>query len=315
MNMQWRGVIPALTTAFSEDLSLDLRFIEMHSKWLVDNGCTGIVALGSLGEGATLGPAEKRDILRACVDAVSSRVPVVAGISALSTRDAVSLAKTAEDSGCSGLMVLPPYVYVGDWREMKAHVTAVLRATKLPCMLYNNPIAYTVDFVVEQVKELVDENENLRAIKESSADVRRVTALRALLGERLEVLVGVDDAIVESSTVGAVGWIAGLVNAFPRESVALFEFAKDGRREQALKLYRWFLPLLRMDTVPKFVQLIKLVQEEVGVGSVRVRPPRLELVGRELDEARAVISRALATRPRDLRSTAFGEATEAAAIR
>lgn len=315
MNMQWRGVIPALTTAFSEDLSVDLRFIEMHSKWLVDNGCTGIVALGSLGEGATLGPAEKRDILRACVHAVGSRVPVVAGVSALSTRDAVMLAKTAEDSGCSGLMVLPPYVYVGDWREMKAHVTAALRATKLSCMLYNNPIAYTVDFVVEQVKELVQENENLHAIKESSADVRRVTALRALLGEHLEVLVGVDDAIVESSAVGAVGWIAGLVNALPRESVALFEFAKDGRTEEALKLYRWFLPLLRMDTVPKFVQLIKLVQQEVGVGSARVRPPRLELVGRELDEARAVISRALATRPRDLSSTAFGEATEAAAIR
>ena len=315
MNIQWRGVIPALTTAFSEDLSVDLRFVEMHSKWLVDNGCTGIVALGSLGESATLGPAEKRDILRACVHGVSSRVPVVAGISALSTRDAVMLAKTAEDTGCSGLMVLPPYVYVGDWREMKAHVTAVLRATKLPCMLYNNPIAYSVDFVVEEVKELVEENENLRAIKESSADIRRVTALRALIGERLEVLVGVDDAIVESSAVGAVGWIAGLVNALPRESVALFELAKDGRTQEALKLYRWFLPLLRMDTVPKFVQLIKLVQQEVGVGSARVRPPRLELVGRELEQARAEISRALATRPRDPSSTAFGEATEAAAIR
>jgi 1-pyrroline-4-hydroxy-2-carboxylate deaminase len=315
MNMQWRGVMPALTTAFSEDLSVDLRLIEMHSKWLVDNGCTGIVALGSLGEGATLGPAEKREIVKACVHAVGSRVPVVAGISALSTHDAVMLAKTAEETGCSGLMVLPPYVYVGDWREMKAHVTAVLGATKLPCMLYNNPIAYTVDFVVEQVEELVEENENLHAIKESSANVRRVTALRALLGERLEVLVGVDDAIVESSAVGAVGWIAGLVNALPRESVALFELAKGGRTEEALELYRWFLPLLRMDTVPKFVQLIKLVQQEVGVGNARVRAPRLELVGRELDEARAVISRALATRPGNLSSTAFGEATEAAAIR
>jgi dihydrodipicolinate synthase/N-acetylneuraminate lyase len=314
MNMQWSGVIPALTTAFSQDLSVDMHFIERHSKWLVDNGCTGIVALGSLGEGATLAPAEKRDILRACVSAVGFRVPVAAGISALSTRDAVALAKTAEDSGCSGLMVLPPYVYVGDWPEMKAHVTAVLRATKLSCMLYNNPIAYTVDFIVEQVKELVEENENLHAIKESSADVRRITALGALLGERLEVLVGVDDAILESAPVGAVGWIAGLVNALPRESVALFELTKDGRTKQALDLYRWFLPLLRMDTVPKFVQLIKLVQQEVGVGSARVRPPRLELVGRELDEARAVISRALATRPRDLSSTVFGEATEPAAV-
>jgi 1-pyrroline-4-hydroxy-2-carboxylate deaminase len=315
MKMQWRGVMPALTTAFSEDLSIDPRFIARHARWLVDNGCTGIVALGSLGEGATLAPSEKRDVLRACVNAVGSRVPVVAGISALSTHDAVMLAKMAEDTGCSGLMVLPPYVYVADWREMKAHVTAVLRATKLSCMLYNNPIAYTVDFVVEQVKELVEENENLHAIKESSADVRRVTSLGALLGDRLEVLVGVDDAIVESAAVGAVGWIAGLVNALPRESVAVFELAKDGRIEQALNLYRWFLPLLRMDTVPKFVQLIKLVQQELGVGNARVRPPRLELIGSELDEARAIISHALSTRPQNVSSTVFGETSEAAALR
>ncbi len=315
MNMQWRGVMPALTTAFSEDLSVDLHFVERHSKWLVDNGCTGIVALGSLGEGATLAASEKRDVLRACINAVGSRVPVVAGISALSTRDAVALAKTAEGAGCSGLMVLPPYVYVGDWREMKAHVTAVFGATKLSCMLYNNPIAYTVDFVADQMKELVEENESLHAIKESSADVRRVTALRALLGDRLEVLVGVDDAIVESAAAGAVGWIAGLVNAFPRESVALFELARDGRTKEALELYRWFLPLLRMDTVPKFVQLIKLAQQEAGVGSARVRGPRLELIGNELDEARAIITDALSTRPKDVGSTAFGHVAEAAAIR
>jgi 4-hydroxy-tetrahydrodipicolinate synthase len=315
MNMQWSGVMPALTTAFSEDLSLDLEFLKRHAQWLIENGCTGLVALGSLGEGATLAANEKWDILKTCVDAVGSRVPVVAGISALSTRDAVALAKTAEETGCSGLMVLPPYVYVGDWREMKAHVTAVLRATKLSCMLYNNPVAYTVDFVVDQVKELVGENENLHAIKESSTDVRRVTGLRALLGDRLEVLVGVDDAIVESAASGAVGWIAGLVNALPRESVALFELARNGRMKDAFELYRWFLPLLRMDTVPKFVQLIKLVQEEVGVGSARVRRPRLELTGSELEEARAIIHHALSIRPQQVRSTAFGEAAEAAAVR
>jgi 4-hydroxy-tetrahydrodipicolinate synthase len=303
MNMQWRGVLPALTTSFKEDLSVDLEFIGRHSKWLVDNGCTGIVALGSLGEGATLTLPEKAEILRACVEAVGSRAPVVAGISALSTREAVMLAKTAETAGCSGLMVLPPYVYVGDWREMKAHVAAVLQATKLSCMLYNNPIAYKVDFVLEQVKELVEEHENLSAIKESSADVRRVTALRAVLGDRLQVLVGVDDAIVESVGVGAAGWIAGLVNAFPRESVELFELAKTGRTQEALELYLWFLPLLRMDTVPKFVQLVKLVQEQVGVGSARVRPPRLELMGSELEETRAVILHALSTRPSEHRST------------
>jgi dihydrodipicolinate synthase/N-acetylneuraminate lyase len=161
-------------------------------------------------------------------------------------------------------MVLPPYVYVGDWREMKAHVAAVLDATQLSCMLYNNPIAYTVDFLVEHVKELVEEHENFHAIKESSSDVRRVTALLVLLTDRLQVLVGVDDAIVEAAAVGAVGWIARLVDAFPRESVELFELAKSGRAKEAFELYRWFLPLLRMDTVPKFVQLIKLVQEQAG---------------------------------------------------
>jgi 4-hydroxy-tetrahydrodipicolinate synthase len=194
-------------------------------------------------------------------------------------------------------MVLPPYVYLGDWRENKAHVAAIFRATKLSCMLYNNPIAYKVDYVPEQVQELLAEFDNLHAIKESSADVRRVMALRALVGERLRILVGVDDAIVESIPMGAVGWIAGLVNAFPKESVALFESAQRGETERAFEIYRWFLPLLRMDTVAKFVQLIKLVQEEVGMGSARVRPPRLELVGTELAEARKVVADALANHP------------------
>lgn len=315
MKMQWRGVMPAMTTAFNEDLSVDLDFIAQHSQWLIENGCTGIVALGSLGEGATLTVSEKGEILRACVKALGSRAPVVAGISALSTREAVTLAKTAEDAGCSGLMVLPPYVYLGDWRETKAHVAAVLKATKLPCMLYNNPIAYKVDFIVEQVKELVEENESLRAIKESSADVRRVTALRTELGDRLEVLVGVDDSIVESALVGAVGWIAGLVNAFPRESVELFELAKNGKTREALELYHWFLPLLRMDTVPKFVQLIKLAQEMVGIGSARVRPPRLQLIGRDLEQARAVISQALSTRPKHISSAIFKPSFEATTAR
>lgn len=296
MKMQWRGVIPALTTPFKEDLKLDLDFLGRHCQWLVENGCSGIVALGSLGEGATLTVPEKAEVLSACVKAVGWKVPVVAGISGLSTAEAVMLAKTAEDTGCSGLMVLPPYVYLGDWRETKTHVTAVLNATKLSSMLYNNPIAYKVDFVVDQVKELVEENESLHAIKESSSDVRRVTALRAELGERLEVLVGVDDVIVESLAVGAVGWIAGLANAFPRESVQLFEFAKDGNSEEVINLYRWFLPLLRMDTVPKFVQLIKLAQQQSGSGSTRVRPPRLELEGNERSAALSVIAGCLQNR-------------------
>ena len=302
MNLEWRGVIPALTTPFREDLTVDLDFMQRHCRWMIDSGCTGVVALGSLGEAATLNFEEKNQILRACVDALKDRAPVVAGISALSTAEAVSLAQAAEAAGCSGLMVLPPYVYVGDWREMKTHVSAVFSATRMPCMLYNNPVAYTVDFLPEHIQELAAEHRNLRAVKESSADVRRVMALRALLGDRLKVLVGVDDAIFESIGAGAVGWIAGLVNAFPVESVELFNLTTNRDTEAAFDLYRWFLPLLRMDTVPKFVQLIKLTQEEVGMGSSRVRPPRLPLSDSELEQTRGVIREALARRPQGLAS-------------
>jgi 4-hydroxy-tetrahydrodipicolinate synthase len=298
MTMTWHGVIPAMTTAFREDLSVDHDFVAKHAAWIVDHGCTAVVALGSLGEGATLTDSEKPAILKTCVQAVGKRVPVVAGVSALSTAEAVRLAKTAADAGCRGLMVLPPYVYSTDWREMKAHVAAVLRATPLSCMLYNNPVAYKTDFLPAHIAELAAEHANLHAVKESSADVRRVTALRATLGQRLRILVGVDDLIVEGVAAGAVGWIAGLVNAFPGESVALFEAARRGDHDAAFRLYAWFLPLLRLDTVPKFVQMIKLAQQAVGMGSARVRPPRLELDGDGLRETLHVIQTALAHRPR-----------------
>jgi 1-pyrroline-4-hydroxy-2-carboxylate deaminase len=298
MKMNWSGVIPAITTPFHADLSIDHEFLARHCRWLVDNGCSGIVALGSLGEGQTLRFDEKRQVLATCFEAVGGQVPIVAGVSALSTAEAVEIARLAEREHCSGLMVLPPYVYVGDWTEMKAHVAAVLQATSLSAMLYNNPVAYKVDFLPYQVQELLAEHENLHAIKESSADVRRIAALRVLVGgERLRILVGVDDLIVEAVAMGAVGWIAGLVNAFPRESVELFSLAVEDERDRAFALYRWFLPLLRMDTVPKFVQLIKLVQEEVGMGSARVRPPRLALSGNELNAAREMVNLALSTRP------------------
>jgi 4-hydroxy-tetrahydrodipicolinate synthase len=295
--MNWKGVLPAITTALTEELRVDHAFMAKHCRWLLDHGCTGIVALGSLGEGAALAFDEKLEILRTCVSAAQSRGPVVAAISSLTTAESVSLAKAAADLGCDGLMVLPPYVYKGNWREMKTHVAAAFRATPLSCMLYNNPIAYGTDFLPEQIRELAAEHENLEAVKESSADVRRVSAIRALLGDRLAILVGVDDAVVEAVGVGATGWIAGLANALPAESVELFNLAVRGEREKAFELYRWFLPLLRMDTVPNFVQLIKLVQQEVGMGNSRVRPPRLELVGDELEEATKIIREALHSKP------------------
>src|SRR5579871_6299189 len=303
--MKWNGVMPAITTCFRTDLSLDLGFMAEHCRWLLDNGCSGVVALGSLGEGATLSFSEKQEILRACVRSVGGRGSVVGAISALSTSEAVALAKMAADSGCDGLMVLPPYVYKGTWREMKAHVAAVFAATPLPCMLYNNPIAYGTDFLPEQIQELCSEHENLEAVKESSADVRRVSAIRALLDRQLQILVGVDDAVVEAVGVGATGWVAGLANALPRESVDLFNYALNGENDKAFELYGWFLPLLRMDTVPNFVQLIKLVQAELGIGNSRVRPPRLELAGSEMQQAVHVIRDAVRLRPQIAREYAF----------
>jgi 4-hydroxy-tetrahydrodipicolinate synthase len=297
-NMKWRGVIPAMTTAFKPDLSVDHAFIAKHARWLVDNGCTGIVALGSLGESATLRFDEKVAILKTIVTALGGKAPVVAGIASLSTLEAVDLARAAADVGCSSLMVLPPYVYSSDWREMKSHVQPVIRATKLSCMLYNNPVSYKTDFLPEQIKELAAAHPNLHAVKESSADVRRVTALKAICGDRLALFVGVDDLIVEGVRAGAVGWIAGLVNAFPRESVALYNYAMRGGTKKADELYRWFLPLLRMDTVPKFVQLIKLVQQEVGMGHERVRAPRCVMAGAERKAALNTLKQALKSRPK-----------------
>jgi 4-hydroxy-tetrahydrodipicolinate synthase len=298
MSVDWRGIFPAITTPFAEDGAVDHALLARHARWLVDAGGAGIIPLGSLGEGATLRPDEKQAVLETLVAAVGARVPVIAGVAALATEEAVRLALAAERAGCRGLMVLPPYVYSTDAREMHAHVVAVFDATPLPCMLYNNPVAYRTDFTPDQIALLAGRHANLAAVKESSGDVRRVTALRALLGGRLAIAIGVDDLVVEAVDAGAVAWVAGLVNAFPRESVALFELARRGaaERERALALYRWFLPLLRMDTVPRFVQLIKLVQERVGMGNARVRPPRLELDGAERAEAEATIAAALASR-------------------
>ncbi|MFP5208738.1 MAG: dihydrodipicolinate synthase family protein [Acidobacteriota bacterium] len=306
--MHWTGVMPAMTTAFQLDFSVDHGTVGRHAQWMVENGCSGIICLGSLGEAATLSFDEKIEVVKTTITALKGRAPVVAAVSALSTSEAVELAQRAHGEGCSGLMILPPYVYKGDWRENKAHVSAILKATPLPAMLYNNPVAYGTDFLPEQIAELANEHPNLEAVKESSADVRRVTAIRTLLGNRLAVMVGVDDAIVEGIAAGAVGWIAGLVNALPRESAELFRLASEGKTAEAFDVYRWFLPLLRMDTVPKFVQLIKQVQQEAGVGSARVRAPRLELEGEELAAAKAVLAHAQAHRPAGLKaSTPFAQ--------
>jgi 4-hydroxy-tetrahydrodipicolinate synthase len=291
--LDWHGVFPAITTPFRNDLSIDHDALAKHVSWMIESGCGAIVPNGSLGEAATLTFAEKVDVLRTCCDAAQGRVPIVAGIAGLSTAECVALAREAEHVGCSAVMALPAYVYYSDWRETRAHYSAVIGATSLSCMLYNNPLAYRTDVTAPQLAELADRHPNLHAVKESSGDVRRVTAVRAELGDKLAVFAGLDDMIFEAVPAGASGWIAGLVNALPEESVQLFELASTGRHDEATALYHWFLPLLRMDTVPKFVQLIKLVQSEVGRGSPLVRPPRLVLEGDELRDALAIIRRQL----------------------
>ena len=298
MKMTWTGVRPALTTNLRANGAIDHPALLRHCRWMLDSGCTGLVCCGSLGEAATLSFAEKIFVVTTAVKAAAGRAPVVLGIASLSTAEAVALAKAAAKAGASGLMVLPPYTYTTDWREMKAHLTAVFRATKLSCMLYNNPPAYKTDYLPAQIAELAAEFPSLHAVKESSGDIRRVTAIRALVGDRLTLLVGMDDAIVEGIAAGAQGWIAGLVNAFPRESVVLVEAARAGDHAKARAIYEWFLPLLRLDTVPKFVQYIKWIQAELNCGTATVRPPRLPLAGAELANAQAILALALKTRPK-----------------
>ena len=299
MSIQWKGVMPATLTQFNADLTIDHGLMAEHGKWLIENGCSAIVPHGSLGEGATLSFEEKVALQHTYVAAVPG-TPIIPGIAALSTKEAVDLAKAAKDNGCGGLMVLPPYLYSSDWREMKAHMVAVIGATDLPCIIYNNPVAYKTDFTPANIKELADELPNVAAVKESSTDARRIAGIRELCGDRLALGVGVDDCALEGLAMGAKFWITGVGDAFPAYNVKLLELASSGRIEEAMLIYNWMLPMLRMDTVVKFVQLIKLQQTLASggkLGNNRVRPPRLELVGSELAEATAIIEKALAKAP------------------
>ncbi len=301
----WRGVLPAVTTPFDLDGGIDHAVFEAHCAWLADRGCSGIVTPGSLGEGATLTDVERAALWDSAVRAVAGRIPVIAAIASASTAHAAGVAKEARHARCRGLMVLPPYVYRGSWRETRAHFAAIMNSTDLPCMLYNNPVAYGTDVLPAQAAELAADHPNLLAVKESSPDPARIGSLRRALPDSVEVLVGLDELLVEGVSGGARGWIAGLANAFPQESVALFQHAAAGRREEAIRLNDWFLPLLKMDSEPEFVQLIKLVQQEAApaVGAPtpgyteRVRLPRLPPDGPARAAALNTIRAALASRP------------------
>lgn len=299
MSITWKGVMPATLTQFNADLTIDHALMAEHGKWLVDSGCTAIVCHGSLGEGATLSFDEKVALQKTYVDALPG-TPIIPGVASLSTKEAVDLAKAAKDNGCRGLMVLPPYLYASDWREMKAHMKAVISATDLPCIIYNNPVAYKTDFTPAHIKELADELPNVESVKESSTDARRIAGIRELLGDRLALGVGVDDCALEGAAMGATFWITGVGGAFPKHNVKLWDLGTSGKIEEAMSIYTWMLPMLRMDTVVKFVQLIKLQQTLASggkLGNNRVRPPRLELAGKELADATAIIEKAIATAP------------------
>jgi 1-pyrroline-4-hydroxy-2-carboxylate deaminase len=304
--MDWSGVLPAVMTPFTPTMEIDGPLFVRHLRWLAENGIDGYVLLGSLGEGATLEFAEKCRLLELGRRTIPRTGRLIAAIAALRTAEAVALARRAAAIGCEGLMVLPPYVYRGDWAETRAHVEAILRASDLPAMLYNNPTAYGTDFLTSQVEQLAETNPNLEAVKDSTGQPERISELRRRLGSRLKILVGIDEVVRPGVTAGATGWVAGLANAMPRESGDLFRTCREGPAEEARAYFEWFLPLLRYDSEVKFVQRIKCVAELSGVGSSRVRPPRQGLCVAEREETENVLRSVRAHRPAFVRqSTPF----------
>ena len=292
----WRGVFPAVTTQFKKDHSLDLEATQKHIGVLIESGSRGLVMLGTVGENNALSAEEKRQVLHAARDAAAGRVPVLSGVAEYTTDLAANFARECEDIGIDGLMVLPCMVYKSDPRETLTHFRSVARASGLPIMVYNNPVSYGVDITPEMFAELSDED-TIVAIKESSENVRRITDLTNVVGDRYILFSGVDDLVLESVLLGAVGWVAGLVNVFPRESVALFDWAVAGRWDDALSYYRWLTPIFHLDTEPKLVQYIKLGQQVMGLGSEVVRSPRLVLESDERASIIALFEKAAAERP------------------
>jgi 4-hydroxy-tetrahydrodipicolinate synthase len=296
MKVNWRGVYPAATTQFRPDQSLDLPATAAHVERLIAAGVHGMIMLGTVGENCSLEYAEKLDVLRASIQQVRGRVPLLTGVAECSTALACRFAADAQKLGVDGLMVLPGMVYKSDPRETLTHFRAVARASDLPILCYNNPVSYGVDITPAMFAELADEPKFV-AVKESSENVRRITDLKNACGDRYLLFCGVDDLVLESVLLGAVGWVSGLVNAFPEENALLWELATSGRYEEALKVYRWYTPLLHLDTHVKLVQYIKLASAECGHGTETVRAPRLPLVGREREEVLALVRRAIQTRP------------------
>ncbi|MFQ5421422.1 MAG: dihydrodipicolinate synthase family protein, partial [Anaerolineae bacterium] len=280
MDRAWSGVFPAVTTKFKEDDSLDHGAMEQHFNAEIEAGVHGLVVIGSLGENGVLSAEEKQEVLRTAVSVSDRRVPVLACVAETTTAAACRFVEKAGVTGADGFMLLPAMQYVADPRETMHHLRSVAAASDRPLMIYNNPVAYRVDVTPEMFAELANEAKFV-AIKESSEDIRRVTDIINLVGDRYQIFCGVDNLALEALLLGAVGWLAGLVNAFPRETVVLYELARAGRWAEALTLYRWFMPLLHLDVSTKLVQNIKLAEAMTGLGTEYVRAPRLPLAGEE----------------------------------
>lgn len=296
MDVTWEGIYPAITTKFKEDGSLDLEMFEKNILAQLEAGIHGIVLGGSLGEASTLQKDEKLQLLEKTLSIAGDSISVILNIAEKSTIDAVNEAKEAEKNGAHGLMILPPMQYKADARETVTYFKTVAESTDLPMMLYNNPVDYGTEITIAMFEELV-ECENIRAVKESTRDLTNVTRLINRFGDRINILCGVDTLALEALLLGADGWVAGLVCAFPRETVTIYELAKAGKIEEARDIYRWFMPLLELDINPKLVQNIKLAEAATGIGTENVRPPRLPLVGEERREVLNVINKSLETRP------------------
>lgn len=297
MKIAWKGVMPAVTTKFTDDDTLDLPMFKVNLQAQLDAGVHGIVLGGTLGEASTLSDEEKRILTRETVAFVKGKVPVLINIAEQTTKGAIEAALKAEEDGASGLMVLPPMRYNAGDHEVVTYFKAVANSSSLPIMVYNNPVDYKTMVTLDTFEELL-QCENIQAVKESTRDITNVTRIKNRFGDRLSIMTGVDTLALESLLMGADGWIAGLVDAFPAETVAIYELQKAGRIQEALAIYRWFLPLLELDINPKLVQNIKLAEVATGIGTENVRAPRLSLQGEERKHVLKVIENGLKTRPR-----------------
>ena len=294
---RWSGVFPAITTQLHKDQSIDFDGTARHIEALIESGVTGLILLGSLGENQTLAADEKRQVVRAAVEVVAGRIPVLSGVAETSTAEACRYVRDCEALGADGFMLMPAMIYKGDARETLTHFKTVAKATGLPIMIYNNPISYANDITPTMFAELASVK-NFVALKESSGNTRRITDLHNTVGDRYSIFTGVDDLVLESAILGIDGWVAGTGIAFPRENQHFWELCVAGKWEEARALYRWFTPLLHLDVHVKFVQYIKLAVQEAGLGKEWVRAPRLALTGKERAEVLSIIHEGLSKRPK-----------------